>query len=111
MSGDLRVQALHADGIASSRCLQGADVVQGAAPDVGRGRDPAGPPRRKKLLQEAFKEKLEEIIEEEGSQKGQRIAQALADLSWEWVKKAKTVSEFSSPSSITSASAICGTVA
>ena len=58
--------------------------------------NPSGPPRRKKLLQEAFKEKLEEIIEEEGSQKGQRIAQALADLSWEWVKKAKTVSEFSS---------------
>ncbi len=58
--------------------------------------NPAGPPRRKKLLQEAFKEKLDEIIEEEGSQKGQRIAQALADLSWAWVKKAKTVSEFSS---------------
>ncbi len=58
--------------------------------------NPAGPPRRKKLLQEAFKEKLNQIIVEEGSQKGQRIAQALADLSWEWVKKAKTVSEFSS---------------
>jgi len=62
----------------------------------GMSGNPAGPPRRKKLLQDAFKEKLEEIIEEEGSRKGQRIAQALADLSWEWVKKAKTVSEFSS---------------
>ena len=62
----------------------------------GTSGNPSGPPRRKKLLQEAFKEKLEEIIEEEGSQRGQRIAQALADLSWEWVKKAKTVSEFSS---------------
>ena len=58
--------------------------------------NPAGPTKRQRILQDAFKAKLEEIIEEKGPNFGKRISEALADMAWEWLQKAKTVSEFSS---------------
>jgi len=58
--------------------------------------NPLGPPKRQRILQESFKAKLEQVIEEQGPNFGKRISEAMADMAWEWLQKAKTVSEFSS---------------
>ena len=58
--------------------------------------NPLGPPKRQKILQDAFKAKLEEIVQENGPDKGKKIVEAVADMAWEMLKKCKTPSEFSS---------------
>lgn len=62
----------------------------------GQSGNPGGRPKRSKILQEAFKNKLSEVIEEDGPDKGKKIAEAISDMAWDWLQKAKTVSEFSS---------------
>lgn len=57
--------------------------------------NPGGRPKRSKILQEAFKNKLESIIED-GDDKGKKIAEAISDMAWKFLKRCKTPSEFSS---------------
>ena len=71
------------------------NALEGYKWNPGFSGNPGGRPKRSKILQEAFKNKLEEIISD-GDDKGKKIAEVAAEMAWGFLKRCKTPSEFSS---------------